>query len=197
MRHAFAALVLFVPISALAGNQINVDLDTTPFYCQFAIAEGVGGIAPGTDNASCTQVVPSATAGVSSGLLNTGAGGGNMYVPANKRLVITEWGVLVTSALVATEDCNLVLQTDTTTAGAGATVSTLTTGPGATETECTTGANIVDAVGESCVINNFTAVIPGGGFWRVRWDDNDGGGANTCTAWTGGTVWVRGLLQPQ
>lgn len=191
MRLVLACTFVLLAGAAFAGTQVNVDLDTTPFLCEFAIAEGAAGITPGTDNASCT------TPGVTPGLLATAAAGGNWYVPADKRLQITEFGVLVTSALVATEDCNLVLMTDTTTAGGGSAVSTLTTGPGATESECTTGANIVDAVGESCVINNFTAVIPGGGFWRIRWDDNDGGGGNTCTAWTGGTVWVRGLLLPQ
>lgn len=186
------AALLLVPLLLLGGGQINVDLDTTPFFCEFRIEEGPAGVAAGTDNGSCT--VPATPT-----LLATTTAGGNFYVPANQRLILREWGVLIEgSALVATEDCNLVLMSDTTTAGAGAVVSTLTTGPGATEAECTIQpAFAVDAIGESCTINNFTNVIPGGGFWRIRWDDNDGGGANTCTAWNGGMIWVRGLLQPQ
>lgn len=192
MRRFLSLLAaVLVPGLATAGSQVNVD-PGNPFFCEFAIAEGGAGIAPGTDAGSC--LVP----GFALGLLATTSAGANFFVPATMRLVIAEWGVLVTSALVATEDCNLVLQTDTTTAGAGSTVSTLTTGPGATEAECVGGGTpTLDTVGESCTITNLSVNIPGGGFWRVRWDDNDGGGANTCTAWTGGTVWVRGRLLPQ
>ena len=184
-------LLLGLPL-LMGATQINVDLDTTPFYCEFRVSEGAVGVAQGVDNASC--ITPGATV-TSLGLLSTVAGGANFFVPANQRLVLREWGVLVVnSALVATEDCNLLLQTDTTTAGAGSTVSTITTGPtAAAEAECVGGALVVDAIGESCTVNNFTAVIPGGGFWRVRWDTS---GAGTCTAWDGGMVWVRGLLQP-
>ena len=192
MRARWAVLAL--PLLLLGATQINSDLDITPFFCEFSVHEAAAGIAPGTDNGSCY------TPGVTPGLLNTVAGGANWYVPANQRLVLREFGVVLnTSALVATEDCNLVLQADTTTAGAGSTISTLTTGPGGTmEAECSPAlVSVLDAIGESCTINNFSTVIPGGGFWRVRWDDNDGGGANTCTAWDGGTVWVRGFLSPQ
>lgn len=189
MRRIAALLLLLWPGLALAGAQVNPDSDSTAFFCEFAISDAA--VAAGTDAGSCD--LP----GVTTGLLAVTSAAANWFVPTNRRLLIREYGVLVTAALAATEDCNLVLQTDTTTGGAGSTVSTLTTGPGATETECSTGSNIVDAVGESCVVNNFTSVVPGGGFWRIRWDDNDGGGANTCTNWQGGTIWIRGNLVPQ
>lgn len=192
---------ILLPLLLIGASQINSDVDTTPYYCEFRVDEGAAGVTPGTDSASCT------TLGVTPGLLATTAENGKFYVPPNQRLTIREWGTMVVggTALVATEDCNLVLIFDTTPAGAGSIASTLTTGPGATETECTAGSTIVDAIGESCVINNFTTMIPGGGYWRICWGDNDngagcaaaGGGANTCTAWNGGMVWVRGLLSPQ
>lgn len=187
MRKFLFAAICLLPGVSWAGAQVNVD-DDKSYFCEMQVTDAAVGAADGT---SCNGVA-------SGGLLQTAASGiaRNANVPADRRLVIDSWGALVLATLAATEDCNLVLMTDTTPTGAGAAASTLTTGPGATETECTTGSNIVDAVGESCVINTQVAV-PGGGFWRVEWQDNDGGGANTCTNWQSGVVWVRGRLLPQ
>lgn len=187
MRSLVSALLLW-PCVAFAGSQINVDLSES-YLCTMLVTDGAVGASDGT---SCNGFN-------SGGLLSTAASNlvRNANIPANRRLVIDSWGVVVLAALIAAEDCNLELITDNTPTGGGSVVSTLTTGPGATETECTIGSLIVDAANESCMIQNFTTTIGGGGYWRIEWEDNDGGGANTCTNWQAGTVFVRGRLVPQ
>lgn len=190
-------LLLTLPLLLVGAAQVNVDTDSEVMLCVLEVQDTALTVAnsPGLScngaDASFGEIIDAAGVG------SAAAGIKNFYVPANRRLVIDSIGVVVTAALAATEDCGIALQFDTTTAGAGSTATTINTGPGLAEPDCTVGSTIVDTVGESCTVNNFTTVIPGGGWWRVIWTDADAGGANTCTNWQGGTVWVRGRFSSQ
>lgn len=185
-------LLLALPLLLLGGTQVNVD-PAQLYYCTVQIVDAAvaadAGVGTAGDGFTCNETV-------AGGLANTIASGTqrNTYVPSANRLIIDQWGVTVIAALGAAEDCALALITDNTTAGAGAVASTLTTGATA-ETECTTGSNAVDAVGESCAINTSIPIL-GGGWWSIRFQDADAGGALTCTVWNGGQVWVIGRLVP-
>lgn len=183
MRCRWLALL---PLLLLGASQINVD-ESEVLVCVLELQDAA--VTAGTTGLACNGAVP--------GSVDTAVTTRNFYVPANRRLSIDSYGVVLTGALAATEDCAFELTVDTTTAGAGSVISTLSTGPGLAETECTAGTITLNAVGESCTINNFTTTIPGGGWWSLRVVDADGGGANTCTNWQGGTVWVRGRFSSQ
>lgn len=187
-RHIVAALLVGLWVTP-AWSQARLfkrnALRNETFYCSWIIADGA--FVDGVDDASsCNNFSPSGVLRIFTDFA------ANYNIAHNRDLIIEDWGVIILNTLGASSECNLELTTGATPTAAGTIVSTLTTGVEATEAECTEGAAFtVNATNEMCTISGVNTTVAGGGFWRVGWTDN-GGGANVCTAWVLGTIWVRG-----
>lgn len=166
-----------VPAVALAGGQINVDRIEEAFYCEVVVGDPVVGANEGI---SCNNFIQGD---------NIGAGiGRNDFVPANRDLLLEDWGLVVLDVLGVTEVCDIDLMTDNTPTGAGSSASRITTN---SATNCDEGAALdLDAAGEVCTRAQINQLVQGAGFYRFEWS-----GAG-CTVFTSGALWLRGRFLP-
>lgn len=184
------ASLVALGLLCLGATQINVDRDEN-YFCTVLISDAaVSGGAGTQEGVSCNGFSTGVNLLADSGLLD------NFNVPTDRRLQIEAWGFVVISALGATENCDIRLMTDTSPTGAGSILDTMSVGPGQTETGCQAGSLTIDAANEACTLVVNTSVPPGG-LWRFSWDDPDDGGALVCSAFQGGTIWLRGRYIPQ
>ena len=181
MKTLRTLLLCLIPAVAIAGGQVNLGRIEEAFFCEVQVNDAT--VAATSDGISCNFFTATGA------LVDATTIASRTFVPANRDLLIEDWGLIVLDVLGVTEVCPILLVTDNTTVGAGSTVSTITTN-GATN--CDEGAALdLDVAGETCTIAQVNQIVLAGGHFRFEFTD---GGA--CTVFQSGALWVRGQFLP-